>query len=105
MWVAAYLRRCASEGAFAALRRRGAAEAGAVFIKIDPLNGRAALLGPAPASPEERSGERWFERLIEEGSSEEIEARMIKEIGFDTDLWYVEVENRTGLPFVDELEN
>lgn len=30
---------------------------------------------------------------------------MIKEIGFDTDLWYVEVENRTGLPFVDELEN
>ncbi len=35
IWVAAYLRRCNIEGAFAAVRRHGAEEAGAVFIKIN----------------------------------------------------------------------
>jgi len=96
IWVAAYLRRCASEGVFAALRRRGAAEAGAVFIKIDRLDGRAALLGPALALSDDSSGERRFERLIE--------ARMAKEIRFDADLWYVEIEDRTGRSFVDEVK-
>ena len=38
IWVAAYLRRCNVEGAFAAVRRRGAEEAGAVFIKISRLD-------------------------------------------------------------------
>jgi hypothetical protein len=104
IWVAAYLRRCASEGVFAALRRRGAAEAGAVFIKIDRLDGRAALLGPALALSDDSSGERRFERLMEEGSSDEIEARMAKEIRFDADLWYVEIEDRTGRSFVDEVK-
>ena len=104
IWVAAYLRHCASEGVFAALRRRGAAEAGAVFIKIDRLDGRAALLGPALALSDDSSGERRFERLMEEGSSDELEARMAKEIRFDADLWYVEIEDRTGRSFVDEVK-
>ena len=37
IWVAAYLRRCAVEGVFAAVRRRGAEEAGGIFIKINRL--------------------------------------------------------------------
>ena len=49
IWVAAYLRRCNVEGAFAAVRRRGADEAGAVFIKISRLDGTATLYGPALA--------------------------------------------------------
>ena len=50
IWVSAYLRRCGVEGASAVLRRRGAAEAGAIFVKVDHLNGRATLYGPAPQS-------------------------------------------------------
>ncbi|MGB6656891.1 MAG: DUF1491 family protein, partial [Methylovirgula sp.] len=42
-WVAAYLRRCATAGVTAVLRRRGAAEAGAIFVKVDRLDGSAAL--------------------------------------------------------------
>ena len=34
----------------AVLRRRGAAEAGAIFVKVDHLNGQATLYGPAPQS-------------------------------------------------------
>ena len=48
IWVAAYVRRCNVEGVFAAVRRRGADEAGAIFIKINRLDGTATLYGPAP---------------------------------------------------------
>ena len=44
IWVAAYIRRCNLEGAFVALRRRGAEEAGAIFVKINRLDGTAELL-------------------------------------------------------------
>jgi hypothetical protein len=43
IWVAAYIRRCNLEGAFATLRRRGAEEAGAIFVKINRLDGTAEL--------------------------------------------------------------
>ncbi|HEY5217100.1 MAG TPA: DUF1491 family protein, partial [Pseudolabrys sp.] len=48
IWVAAYVRRCHIEGAFAAVRRRGADEAGAVYIKVNRLDGTGMLYGPAP---------------------------------------------------------
>ena len=48
IWVAAYLRRCQTEGIFGAVRRRGAEEAGAVFVKIGLLDGNAMLYAPAP---------------------------------------------------------
>src|SRR5690606_5115084 len=48
IWVAAYLRSCAVAGVVAVLRRRGAAEAGAIYIKVDLLQGECRLLGPAP---------------------------------------------------------
>ena len=103
LWVSAYLRRCASEGAFAALRRRGTAEGGAIFIKIDRLDGSAALLAPALAASDPESGERLFERLIDNGMPDQIEERMIREIRFDPDLWFVEIEDRSGRSFVDEV--
>ena len=46
-WVSAYLR-STIEGVEAALRKRGAAEAGAIFVKLDRLDGTASLYGPAP---------------------------------------------------------
>ena len=50
IWVAAYLRRCQVEGAYAVVRRRGAEEAGAVFVRICRLDGTSDLFGPAPQS-------------------------------------------------------
>ena len=43
IWVSAYVRRCDIEGAFAAVRRRGAEEAGAIFIKLNRLDGTGTL--------------------------------------------------------------
>ena len=103
-WVAAYLRRCSVAGAFAVLRRRGAAEAGAIFVKLDCLDGRAAVFGPAPQTElAERGVDRLWRRIHTEEWIDPLSAeeRMRKEIAFDSDLWLVEVEDRQGRHFLD----
>jgi hypothetical protein len=106
IWVAAYLRRCGVEGVSAVLRRRGAAEAGAIFVKVDHLNGSATLYGPAPqsAAAEAPSGvDRLFARTHAGPwiNSDEAEARLKREIAFDPDLWIVEVENGVDGAWLD----
>jgi hypothetical protein len=104
IWVAAYLRRCQTEGQFGAVRRRGAEEAGAVFVKIALLDGTAILYAPAPqtAYQDERPVERVFAPTtpapIEEAL---VEERLAKEIRFDPDVWIVEIEDRAGRHFLD----
>ena len=105
-WVSAYLRRCDIEGVVAVLRRRGAPEAGAVYIKLDRLDHRTAVYGPAPQSEIDGLGERAFLRLHKEEwiDSLDAEARLKRVIGFDADIWIVEVEDREGrifAPLVD----
>jgi hypothetical protein len=101
-WVAAYLRRCAVEGVPAVLRRRGAAEAGAIFIKVDHLDGTASLYGPAPQSSfEDRSHERLFVPVLRAAMPLDIEERMRREGRFDPDYWFVEVDDAEGRHFLD----
>ena len=99
IWVSAYIRRCASEGAAAQLRRRGAAEAGAIYVKIDRLDGTAALYAVSQDAPPEASGiDRLFARQHREAwiESAAVEKRMARAIEFDGDLWFVEAEDRKG---------
>ncbi len=101
-WVSAYIRRCEVNGVVAVLRRRGAAEAGAVLIKIDRLDGTSVLLGPAPQSEAADDGGRSFVPVHRDEAIESLaaETRMTREIGFDPDLWIVEVEDRQGRSFL-----
>jgi hypothetical protein len=104
IWVAAYLRRCQTEGVFGAVRRRGAEEAGAVFVKVALLDGNAMLYVPAPQTVYDDS--RPIERLfmpISKGPVPEpsVEDRLQKEIRFDPDAWIVETEDRAGRHFLD----
>jgi hypothetical protein len=106
IWVAAYLRRCGVEGTSAVLRRRGAAEAGAIFVKVDHLNGRATLYGPAPQSlaADAPPGVDRIFALAHTGASidsDEAEGRLKREIAFDPDLWIVEVEDGAGGAWLD----
>ena len=107
IWVAAYIRRCQIEGAQAVLRRRGAEEAGAVFIKVSKLDGTAAVYGPAPQSTfdEARPADRAFIRSLkaEAPSEADAEAYLNRQVKFDPDVWIVEVEDRTGRHFLDTL--
>jgi hypothetical protein len=106
IWVSAYLRRCNIEGAFAAVRRRGAEEAGAVFIKINRLDGTGILYGPAAQSTfdEARPADRMFTAVLggdKPVPEADIEARLTREIRFDSDIWIVEVEDRAARNFLD----
>jgi len=105
LWVAAYLRRCQVEGAFAVVRRRGAEEAGAVFVRVCRLDGTSDLFGPAPQSAFEsgRGADRTFTASFKEQPAADaaVEAYLAREIKFDSDVWIVEVEEPTGRNFLD----
>jgi hypothetical protein len=107
IWVSAYLRRCAVEGAFAVVRRRGAEEAGAIFIKIDRLDGTCDLFGPAPqtAFDDERPQERAFAPCLRDGTAPvaDAETYLGKQMRFDPDIWIVEVEDKAGRNFLDRI--
>ena len=107
IWVAAYLRRCNIQGAFAAVRRRGAEEAGAVFVIINRLDGNAVLYGPAAQSAfdEAHPADRMFTAILggdAPAPEADVETRLAKEIRFDPDIWIVEVEDRAGRNFLDD---
>lgn len=107
IWVAAYVRRCQVEGASAVLRRRGAEEAGAVFIKISRLDGTAEVFGPAPQSAfdEARPTDRAFVRClkVQPAPDAEAESYLARQIKFDPDVWIIEVEDRVGRNFLDSI--
>lgn len=100
-WVSAYLRRCGVEGIDAALRKRGAAEAGAIFVKIDHLDGTASLYGPAPQLFVEDGDQRLFASILQGVTPLDVEERMTRELRFDSDLWLVEIDDREGRHFLD----
>jgi hypothetical protein len=108
IWVAAYLRRVSVEGAFAAVRRRGADEAGAVFILVNRLDGGVTLYGPAPQAlfDEAQPAERLFTAVLggkTPVAEADAEARIAREIKFDPDVWVIEVEDRAGRHFLDHM--
>jgi hypothetical protein len=103
-WVAAHLRLCALNGIDAVLRRRGSAEAGAIFLTVDRLDGTADLYGPAPPSFDaEDSGGRVFAPVMLLQTPLDIEARMQRELKFDPDLWWIGIDDRQGRSLL-ELE-
>jgi hypothetical protein len=105
LWVAAYLRRCHVEGVFAAVRRRGAEEAGAIFVRISRLDGSSDLFGPAPQSAfdaAEGTARAFAPSLAARPATDaDVDAYLARQVKFDPDLWIVEVEDRDGRNFLD----
>lgn len=94
-WVAAYIRTQELTGGYALLRRRGAAEAGAIFIVLDCLDGRMALFAAGPS--DEDLGRRFVRaHKAEWEEPPELAARLTREIQRDPDIWIVDVERRDG---------
>lgn len=107
MWVGGYVRRVHGAGAYAVVRRRGAEEAGAIFIKVNRLDGSADLFCPAPQTvfDDAKPAERMFSAGLKTQPAPEadVEARIARELKFDPDVWVVEVEDREGRNFLDDL--
>jgi hypothetical protein len=94
LWVSALLRRVFGAGGFAAVVKRGATEAGAVFVLSRSRLGEVALYGPAPQTSYDsaRPDDRFFTLLDSGDDAAVFEARLEKEKRFDPDIWVVEIE-------------
>ena len=106
LWVAAYLRRRHVEGTSAVVRRRGAEEAGAIFVRICRLDGTSELFGPAPQSAlEPGAGDRMFTACLvsQPAPDAEVDTYLAREVKFDSDLWILEVEDPAGRNFLNVI--
>ncbi len=94
LWVSALLRRVFSAGGFAAVIRRGAGDAGAIFIVCRSRLGVTTLFGPAAQASydEARPADRMFTALMASDDPNSIDGRIERETRFDPDLWLVEIE-------------
>ena len=90
------MRRAEQSGSFATLVRKGASEAGAIYITIQRFDGPSALFGPAPQAliSDDQPMDRQFEKLADDQSTDEVSKRVEREISFDPDIWVVELECR-----------
>lgn len=98
LWVSALVRRVFADGGFAAIERRGATEAGAIFIKWRGRDGVVRLFAPAPQSGygEERPADRLFVEVKLGDDPFAADDRLQREIRFDPDVWIVEIEPTGG---------
>ena len=104
LWVKAYLRQCSGHGIFGAVVRRGDEDAGAVYVKVNYLDGRVALYGPAPAGMAGTDSVRAWTACLPDITVPEADADeyLSRQLSFDPDIWVVEIEDREGRHFMDD---
>ncbi len=104
IWVSAYLRRLNGEAVPALVSLRGDADAGAIFIKINTLDGFAQLLRPAASAIEDAADERyWTPAFKDPRSEQEVDVYLARQRSFDSDLWIIEVEDKAGRHFLEDF--
>jgi len=103
IWVGAYVRRLNAMAVPALVARRGDADAGAIYIKINTLDGLAFLLRPAMAGKEGSEDERfWSPAFAVPREEQEVDRYLARQREFDADLWIVEVEDKAGRTFIED---
>ena len=99
LWVSALIRRAEIGGASATVVRRGDARAGTVIVKAYNTRSRQARLYTEAFGPD---GDRlWIQPVVSEFESE-LDAYVQRQIGYDPDVWVVEIEDREGRHFITE---
>jgi len=99
IFVRALIRRAEVAGAQAYVVRKGAEEAGAVFLKVSRLDGTCTVLNQVLSG----EGDRVWARPLGDACDEaRASAYFERQTKFDPDLWLVEIEDRQGRAFVDE---
>ena len=106
IFASALMRRVFARGDFAAVERRGADDAGAVFIRQSFRDGTETLFAPAPQSffDAEDSGDRLFERRLDRVSRSDTEAMLAPEIRIDPHLWVLALETQDVAELVAQAD-
>lgn len=93
-WVSALVRRVFADGGFAAVQRKGAHEAGAIFIVRRTRFGEYELFGPAAQTSydETKPQDRQFNQILTTTEEDGVKTRLEREMRFDPDVWIIEIE-------------
>lgn len=76
---------------------RGDADAGAVLVKSNTLDGNAKLY---QRSMDFEGNRTWA--LLSEGEDRAVEDAIMRQRSFDPDIWVLEVEDRAGRTLLDD---
>ena len=98
LWVAAYLARLRQAGIPAVIAARGDPTAGAVMVRVSPLDGTGTLY---QRRFDLMSGAREW-AVLATGTEAEVDASVAAQRRFDRDLWVVDVEDPRGRHLLDE---
>lgn len=97
-WVDAYLARLRLMGIPAFVVAHGDDTGGAVLVKLNTLNGQARVW---QRSFDLSTGARvWV--VLAEGDEAAVDAAILRQRGYDPDLWVIEVEDREGRHLLDQ---
>lgn len=99
IWVKALIRRASTVNVPAMVVRRGDADAGTVYVKVNRLDGFADLYAPGW----NMEGERVW-RLASDAQADEAtaDAYLRRQADIDPDFWVVEIEDKEGRHFLTE---
>lgn len=97
-WVDAYLARLRVHDIPAFVVAHGDDTGGAVLVKLGTFDGQAVLF---QRSFDLMTGERRWVEMIRD-AEREVDAAVVRQRGFDPDLWVIEVEDRAGRHLLDE---
>jgi len=105
IWVSAYIRQLGAVPIPAMVARRGDPDAGAIFIKVNTLDGSARVLRPALSMLDEEAGQRrWTDAFQRSSASEgDADAYLARQADFDSDMWVIEIEDRDGRHHLDDF--
>ena len=100
IWAMALIRRCAAVDVPAVLVRRGDASAGVVLVKVNRLGAGCTVYSPTTQGDGSRA---WLAATGADPVEEtEADAYIERQVGYDPDLWVIEIEDREGRHFLDE---
>ncbi|WP_142849353.1 DUF1491 family protein [Telmatospirillum sp. J64-1] len=102
LWIQAAIRRCEIEAIPAMVVRRGDADAGAILIKLNRLDGTCEVLSQARDA---QGNLVWMRSTGPDPVPEEkADSYIARQVTYDSDLWVLEVEDRQGrLPFLEKI--
>jgi hypothetical protein len=103
IWVSAYRRRCELAAMPVVIVRKGAPEAGSIFIAIRVTGDQVWLMGPPVGPLLDDAGERRFELRFDGAvTQQQVDEYLRRQAEYDPDIWVVEVEDREGRAFLRE---
>lgn len=93
-WIKAHIRRCMADAIPATVVRRGDSTAGAVLIKLNRFEHGCMVLS---AMSTLEDGRVWRRATGEVPVPEaDADAYIERQIGYDPDIWVLEIEDRDG---------